>query len=843
MHASLKAAGLASALVASALVVARARQIPASPPQAVPLVTGKRLTPPPRTVNVGSYPTTTLLAPNGRFVAVSSLGARSFVTILSAQTGQIVSQVGFNARPPGARNRQGLYLGLAFAPDGRTLYAARGSDNVVSVLALTDDGQLSDTGRTLVAPDAAGIALSADGTTLYAARSAGVGPRLTGELTIVPTAGGVPKTVLLPGYPLAVATHSGSGEVFVTSEQRACVSVIDPVAGRAGAQIPTGDHPAALLFDRAQTRLFVANAGSDTVSIVDPVTRRVVRTLLVRPPQARALPAASPLGLALSTDERTLFVACADLNAVAVVDLTSGQTRGYAPTGWYPTAVAIAGSQLFVASAKGINARNPNHRPAAIAGSDSPQYIQNLIEGTVSALPLGDVLPRLAEHTRTVLSNNRLHEPLPTLRNPGIEYVIYIIKENRTYDQVLGDLGRGNGDPSLCLFPRAVTPNQHALAERFVLLDNFYCAAEVSGDGWNYSTAGTVSEYVSRNVPYGYTGKNRPYDYEGANASLPAERLGIPDVATPPGGYLWDKALAKGISVRNYGMFAWDFDDPRKTPEEGTGGDKVQGGKTALVPVTSPHFRQYDTAFADSEAWVKHALPAAPKQLATTGPDRDPARITTWRREYQGYLKTGTMPRLMLVRLGRDHTAGTTAGASSPRAMVADNDYAVGQLVETVSRGPLWKKTAIVVLEDDAQNGYDHVDAHRSIAFVISPFVDRGIQDSRFYNTDSALRTIGLLLGTDPMTVADATAPPLAVFGNRPANAAPFTAILPAREIIGEVNTARAYRAADSARLIARDHEESEADEALNAILWHAIKGRSTPPPPRVYAFGARTGP
>ena len=806
------------------LWLARARQTSVSAPLPVPLANGKRITPLGEQVNVGSFPSTLLPSPDGKYVIVSSLGARSQLTVLDAKTGKVVSTTVPEAI---GSKKPGLYYGLTFA--GNTLYAARGSDDVVSTYTLSADGVLTKAEASLRVPKAAGVAAGAG---YVAAASSEGDPKngLKGSMTLF-SPQGTEKQVALPGYPLGVAY--ASGKFYVASEQAGGVDVVDPVTAKVLRRIETGAQSTTLLVDG--TRLFVANAGSDTVSVIDTATDKVTKTILLRPAEARGIPGVTPMGMAVKGN--LLYVACADLNAVAVADLTMGSLRGYLPAGWYPTAVAYTGGGLLVANAKGVNVRNPNGKPAEIAKGVQPQYIQNIIEGTVSriASPMAT-----KETTRQVLANNALSQARQTLKNPGIEHVIYIVKENRTYDQVLGDLGKGNGDPSLTLFGRDVTPNLHALAERFVLLDNFYCAAEVSGDGWNYSVSGMASEYVARNVPYGYTGKSRPYDYEGTNNGAVPDRLGVKDVGTAPGGYLWDKAIEKKVSLRNFGMFTDSLSAPRTTPEEGTTDERTTPMKKALAGVTSEEFRVYDTSYADSEAWLKHGLAPAPKQKVVYGKKGDKSRISAWRREYTELVAANKMPKLMLVRLGRDHTAGTAAGQSSPRAMVADNDYAVGQLVEAVSHGPLWKKTAIFILEDDAQNGYDHVDAHRSIGFVISPFVPKATHDSRFFNTDSMLCTMELLLGLNPMTLYDATAPALTVFGAKPTNDAPYTAILPSKQIIGEVNGRTAYRAKDSERLLNPLAEESEADEELNEILWRSIKGVKSTPPPRRYGPLAR---
>jgi hypothetical protein len=416
---------------------------------------------------------------------------------------------------------------------------------------------------------------------------------------------------------------------------------------------------------------------------------------------------------------------------------------------------------------------------------------------------------------------------LPT----GIKPVVYIIKENRTYDQVLGDLKQGNGDPEIVMFGRKVTPNLHALAERFVLLDNFYCCAEVSADGWNWSTSGMVSEYTARNAPFNYSGRGRHYDFEGQNSGTPADLAGLPDVARAPGGYLWDQCVKKDISFRNYGFFVSGSDDEKGADDRPFMTSNTPTRK-ALVGQTDTSFLQFDMTYADSNAWKAYSNPA-PKQKRAYGKFAAPSRFAEWKREFDQYVRSGRLPAFMMVRFPRDHTNGTQEGLQTPRGMVADNDFAVGQLVEAISASPFWKETAIFILEDDAQNGHDHVDAHRSIAFVISPYIPRGTVDHRFYNTDSVLRTIEALLGLPPMCQYDASAPLMAFFDSKPVNAAPYRAILPPKAIIGEFNTKTAYRAKDSERLDFRG-EDRVPDAVLNDILWHAVKGANAPePPPR----------
>ena len=348
------------------------------------------------------------------------------------------------------------------------------------------------------------------------------------------------------------------------------------------------------------------------------------------------------------------------------------------------------------------------------------------------------------------------------LGNPGIKHVFYIIKENRTYDQILGDMATGNGDKSICLFPRDVTPNQHALAERFAQLDNFYCCAEVSADGWDWSVSGMASEYTARNTPFNYSGRGREYDFEGQTNGVPVDLYNLPDVARAPGGYFWDACAAKGVSFRNYGFylnFALTFASgvPDENRKYAANVRENFPTKRALVGHSDTDFRQFDMNYPDSELGKLLNLSIQNEKTAY-GSHKSSSRYAEWKREFDEYVKNGKLPQFEMIRLPRDHTSGTRAGSLSPEAMVADNDYGVGQVVEAISHSPYWKQSAIFILEDDAQGGFDHVDAHRSVGFVISPWVKRGTLDSRFYNTDSMLRTMGLLLGLPPLCQYDAVA-------------------------------------------------------------------------------------
>ena len=851
----------ALAVVAIGIAAQGRRQEPAG--RAEMLVTGKVLTPQGQQTGVGSFPANMVFSPDGRWLVVTDTGYREFLSVLSVEDGRLVSQLAFNSRRPDDKESQSaLYVGLAFAPGAQppfTLYASRGPEDRISVFTLDADGKLADTGRALDDPShlpkeagpnfVAGLALDSRGKRLYAANNeTSVWTDQKGSVSILDTeANKVLGTIPTPGFPYAVAAITRGADadrkLYVSSERDGVVSAfaLNGSGGSLVRSIATGDHPMALLLDGAQRRLFVANADSDTVSILDTHTDRVVRTIPLRPTEARGLPGATPTGLALSPDESRLYVSLADMNAVAVVELGRGRDRlaGYLPAGWYPTAVAVSpdGRRLFVANAKGVIPRNPNKERAGPNGQWG-QYIENIIEGTVSVVPTpspGD----LAGLTRQVLANNRAtaaRSDLDVLPKTGIKHVIYIIKENRTYDQVLGDLPQGNGDPAIVLFGREVTPNQHALVERFVLLDNFYCCAEVSADGWNWSTSGMVNEYTARNVPFNYSGRGRDYDFEGANNGVPVDRVGLPDVARAPAGYIWDNCARHGVSYRGYGFF--NAFAGAKGPDgrllDVDNAPTVKG----LIGHTDEDFFRFSMDYADSDAWKILNCPA-PLQRKSYGKFAAPSRFAEWKREFDAYVQKGDLPAFEMVRLPRNHTQGTRPGLHSPRAMVADNDYAVGQLVEAVSHSPYWKETAVFILEDDAQNGHDHVDAHRSCCYVISPYIERAVVDHHFYNTDSILHTMERLLGLPPMCRYDAIAPVIADFSSSPGNTEPYNALLPAREIVGEVNRATAYRAQDSLRLDFRQADRVP-DAVLNDILWHAVKGVHTPEPDLRSALATR---
>ena len=595
-----------------------------------------------------------------------------------------------------------------------------------------------------------------------------------------------------------------------------------------------------MILSKDGRRLFVANANRNTVSVLDTTADgRTLETLLAEL-QPGAAPGNTPNSLALSPDGAHLFVANANINTVAVFDVTTpGKSRslGFIPVGWYPTSVRVShdGKTLYVVNGKGETSRpNPQGPAPGIKGRPSVnQYIGELLNGTVSVIPLPagekldaqlkewtaraytcsptaerklspDVIAGISPRQQADVPPSVYMSKGPHWRNPippqegyptPIKYVLYIIKENRTYDQVLGDMKGGNGDPSLCLFPDAVTPNHHALAREFVLLDNFYVDAEVSADGHEWSMGAYATDFVEKTWPLSYGhGKSGKFPY-------PAE--GVFPIAAPAGGYLWDRAKQAGVSYRSYGEWVANG--------KGLGAPCTAKAKS-LVGHIDPYFRSFDTGYPDQK------------------------RADRFLSELARFEKEGDMPRLQIVRLPNDHTSGTSPGKPTPTAQVADNDLAFGRVIEGLSKSKFWPQMAVFVIEDDAQNGSDHIDAHRTIAFAISPYIRRGTVDSTMYSTSSMLRTIELILGFKPMSQFDAAAMPMFASFQKEPDLTIYT-VRPVTVDLEEKNARTAWGGKASQRMDFTK-EDAADDLLLNEVIWRSVKGAASPmPAPRRAAF------
>jgi YVTN family beta-propeller protein len=723
------------------------------------------------------------------------------------------------------------WLGLAISPKGDMVYVGGGSKASLFEFAFAN-GVLTPARTFVVVPQAqrgtqdfiGDVAFSPDGRLLYAANL-----YRDSILVVNPQSGMVISQVKTGRRPYRILFHPDGKSFFVTHWADGTLGQYDTAGGSLmGQAIRVGAHASDMLWrdGAADTtvgtatgdappytaRIFVAAANTNHVFALGVTAAKDVNlvesiNLAMTPRQPMGM---TPSALGLSADGKRLFVACSDANAAAVVDIAEGRSRveGFIPTGWYPTAVrALANGTLVILNGKGLrsypnaeNGPNPSKRAEPVhAGAPAPpavQYVGRLQTGTASWIEPFTVEQLNAWTARTLANSpyrdEKLDQPSPL---PKIEHVIYIVKENRSYDQVLGDMKEGNGDPSLVLFGENSTPNLHKLAREFVLLDNFYVNSDVSADGHNWSTAAIAPDYVQKMWPNKYANRRTVYDFEEQDpASL------------PPAGYLWTNAAAAGVSMRNFGYMA------NNKPNAAPGAEQITGVRDpVLAKVTNPLYRGFDLNYPDVD------------------------RTKVFLNELAEYEKTGNMPRLIVMRLGNDHTSGTSAGKIAPLSAAADNDYAVGQLVEGVSKSRFWASTAIFILEDDAQNGPDHVDSHRSPAFVISPWVKRHAVDSSMYNTTSMLRTMEFLLGLRPMTHFDAGARPMtAAFQSQP-NPAPYTAEKP-RISLDEKNPAATAAAARAARMNFEEADENDDDE-LNDILWRAIR-KDAPPPPMRSIFG-----
>jgi YVTN family beta-propeller protein len=848
------------------------------------IVTGKKITPAGFNGEIASLPMNIILSPDGKFAITSDMGFHQELSSIDTGTGQTVGEVQFENTSDAPHN--GLYYGVAFAPGGGpdyTLYAAQGENQSIAVLSLSSTGDLNVVSSiaTRAGDFPSGLATDRNGY-LYVANNDPDTFIVPGSVAIYnPNGNEVGRYNFTasyggtPNFPLAIATLQDGSKTYVASQRDGAVYVLnttDPTNPTLETTIPTGAHPTGLLFNQAQSLLYVANAHSDSISVVATSSDSVLSTLQFQFGTLNGFPGATPIAVALSPDQNTLYAAMADLNAIAVIGVNgSGLTvRGYIPVGWYPTGVVVSpdGQRLLATNAKGVQTRIPSTGYVQWQFNDNPWYDLNTIIGTISLISVPSH-SELGVFTNQVLQNNGIVTASAGvgpndhrldgigLKAGKITHVIYIVKENRTYDQVLGDIPQGNGDPSLVLFGQNVTPSQHALAQRFVLLDNFFDAGEASGDGWPWSTGSMANEYVIKNLPYNYSGRGRNYDFEGQDNGYPAGGFppndpyghqnsqqfpnglpAIPDVAEAPGHHIWDAVRAAGLSYRNYGFF-YTFGVTGVIPDNYPAAAGLLPAGHDLGGVSDFDYRRYDNQYPDSEGPPSYGCLY---NTAAYGHYNMPSRFSEWNREFQEMLAQdpsgNSVPAFMTVRFNHDHTEGYRSGNFTPQAEVSDNDYSVGQLVDTISKSVIWQHTAIFVIEDDAQDGPDHVDAHRSTAYVISPYIKQGYVDHTFYNTDSILKTIELLLGVKPLTQYDAIATPILAFDTQPSNGATFNAIKASQDVmcqkvsrlvLAKGNPMRKW-AIESAKMNF-DVPDSAPSAKLNEVLWKSVKGPNSKMP------------
>lgn len=769
------------ALRASLIVATIILMAPRLPAEPVRLPTGAFLDPAAPTHAVGNFPLAAVVAPEGdRLVLLLGGWRQQGIQIIDRVTGEVTQTI----------EQPSAFIGLTFSPDGKTLFASGGNDDTVHVYRWEDRRAVDDGTIILRAKKSAkvagtsfpaGLACSPDGRYLYVAEN------LSDSVAVIDLkTRALVRRILCDRYPYAVVATND--RIYVSCWGDDTVNVFHD--GRRS-RIEVGRHPSAMLL--RGSRLFVASASTDTIAVVDVARAKVVQRL-TDPPPSGPREGSTPNALAISSDGKRLFVAEADANAVAVFDVAGGKLIGRIPTEWYPSALARCGKTIAVVSAKGRGSkRNPDYpQPHRTRPPHFSSYTLGQLDGSVMEFP-EDLDPR--PFSRRVAAANGWTVSRGQPRHPPFKHVIYIIKENRTYDQLFGDVAAGDGDPSLLYFDASVAPNHHALAGRFGLFDRFFCNAEVSPDGHNWSMAAYATDYIEKTIPEAYGGgTGHPYDFEGTNrGQLVADD---DDVAAPANGYLWNLALRKRISLRNYGEFVVRGDE--------VGRPEAQVAvKSVLAPHTCPDYPGFDLNVTDQH------------------------RVDVWMREFAEYVKNGDLPALEIIRLPNDHTSGASAGKPTPRAYMADNDLALGRIVEAVSSSPYWRDTVIFSLEDDAQNGPDHVDSHRSLLFVISAFSKAGAVH-RFVNTTDVLATIEEILGLGSMSQFDHFGRPLrTIFSGEP-DLRPYACLTPAADL-NEKNPP-GPAAKESARLDLSKADAADED-LFNRILWRSIKGPDVPYP------------
>ena len=771
------------------------------------LANGRVISPAGRQVTVGGFLQNLCVSPDERWAVVSQGEFGKFsLTVVDLESGRSVQRIDLAS----------TWRGVTFIAGGRRLAAAGGLSNRIYLYdfangraTLADSialgppwsaggqypqGRKIDYGAGAIWPT--GLSLGRSGRTLYAVS------RFNNSLYEIDLETRATRRLALPATPFTCLVSRHGDRAFVSLWSGSAVAMIDVARFTIDKVVAVGDHPCEMV-ESADGRLFVANANQNTVSVVDPFPGNVSETLTSAPdPHSPA--GSTPDALALDQAGR-LFVANADNNCLAVLDVSRpGHTRplGFVPTGAYPTGVsALPGRRALVVA----NGRGMGSTPSSGMKPDTLSWCDYLIfgtgePGTVSIIDQPDARS-LARLTQQVMRNTplartalgaRSRGPIPS--RPGerspIRHVFYVFKENRTYDDIFGDVPEGNGDSSVCLFGRNVTPNHHALARQFVLLDNTYCDADGSADGHNWGMGAYSNDYVTKSM-----GTSPIYDYEGGNA-----------LAYPHDGYLWDLCRRHGVSYRSYGEFVFNPDSVR---------DTVRAGVAALEGHTAPHYRGYDTFVSDLD------------------------RYQAWLEEFDRYERDGGLPQLEIIRLPNDHTEGTCRGRPTPRAHIAENDLALGLMVDRISHSRFWKESVIFVIEDDAANGPDHVDSHRTAALAIGPYVRRGAVDSRLYTNSSMLHTIECILGLPPMSQFDAAASVMdASFSTTP-DFAPYSHV-ESQVDLGETNLLGAYGQERSERMNFAEADAAPPEE-LKEILWRSARGATAALPPMTRgAFAVR---
>jgi YVTN family beta-propeller protein len=772
--------------------------------QRITLPNGWNLTPVGKGLPLGDLPLNIAVSKSGKYMAVTNNGQ-------STQSIQL-----FDAKKEVELDNVKIakaWYGLKFSADEKHLYASGGNDNFIlqynlvnNKLKIADTFKIGTGKKELLSPTGIEVddaqqllyVVTKENNTLY------VLSLQTKEII---------SQVKLDGEAYSCLLSPDKNTLYISCWGCDKIILFNTKLKTIASTITVGDNPNEIILNKKGTHLFVANANDNSVSIIDIKQQKIIETL-----NAALYPNApsgsGTNGLALSADEKILYIANADNNCLAVFDVSvlgKSLSKGFIPVGWYPTNVKVIGKKIFVANGKGFSSQANPYGPSPFKKREAViyqqgdttkpigvQYIAGLFKGTMSIIPTPSD-KQLNIFSKAVYANTPYTKaketdaeglkgnpiPMKVGDKSPVKYVFYVIKENRTYDQVLGDVKKGNGDESLCLFGEKITPNQHKLVNEFVLLDNFYVDAEVSADGHNWSMGAYATDYLEKTWPTNYGGRGGKYDAEGNR-----------EVANNKAGFIWDHCKRNKVSYRTYGEFA----------------DNGKANIPSLQNNMCNYFEGYNMNVKDT------------------------VRFAQWKKDFDSLLAVNAVPQLSTVRFGNDHTEGLRKGRPTPNAYVADNDLAVGLFVEHLSKSTIWNETAIFILEDDAQNGADHVDAHRSTAYLAGGFVKRNFVDHTMYSTSSMLRTIELILGMPPMTQYDAAAMPMwRSFANTasPSNfkTVDATINLDDKNIVENKWQRRSeeFNFADV---------DAVPDLEMNEIIWVAVKGENVPfPGPKRAAF------
>jgi len=767
----------------------------------VSLMNGWKLSPVGKMLPVGDLPLNIAVSSSGKMLAVTNNGqSDQSIHLIDAEKQEVLDSIII------AKG----WLGLTFSKDEKFLYASGGNDNWIMKYQIKDKKLVPNDTLIIGKPwpnliSIAGIAVDDQKQLLYAVtkenNSLYVYDIKEKKVKKQIPLGGEGYTCLLSGdCKTLYITCWGCNKVILFNTREQLVT----------GSIAVGDNPNDICISKNGKYLYVANANDNSVSVVSLEKNREIE-ILNAALYPNAPSGSTPNGIALSDDEKTLYIANADNNCLAVFDVSkpgNSTSKGFIPTGWYPTCVRVVKNTIFVTNGKGLTSKanpygpNPTSRKEDVAyqkGTNKEikvQYIGGLFRGTLESItnPTESQLSIYSQAVynntpytkeKEMLSEGEAGNPIPNKVGDisPIKHVFYIIKENRTYDQVLGDMPEGNGDSTLVLFGKKITPNQHALAKQFVLLDNFYVDGEVSADGHNWTMGAYATDYLEKNWPSSYGGRGGFYPGEG-----------VREVSNNKNGFLWDFCKRYGVTYRTYAEFISDS----------------KAAIPALIDHFCPTYTEWDLSV------------------------RDTVRFYQWKLDFDALLAAGTVPQLNTLRFGNDHTEGLSKGKTTPLAHAADNDLAVGLFVEYLSHSPIWNESVVFIIEDDAQNGPDHVDAHRSTAYVAGGFVKQEFVDHTMYSTSSMLRTIELILGLPPMSQYDASAEPMWRCFNKTATHPPFKSL--ANLVDLNLKNTATNKLSKLSEKFNFSQEDRVPDAQFNEVIWGAIHGLSSPCPAPVHA-------